>query len=74
MYLSMYASIHRVCVGEREREYMEGRHRETERVYSWKVSNKVNISVNTCKVFPLVHFVNANFQRQIYVPCITYIK
>jgi hypothetical protein len=48
-----------VCERERdrkqEREYMEGRDRETERVYSWKVSNKVNISVNIRKVFPLVH-------------------
>ena len=47
-----------VCV------YMEGR----ERVYSWKVSNKVHTNVNTCKVFPLIDFMNAYLQQQIYVP------
>jgi len=53
-----------VCV------YVHGREtdRERERVYSWKASNKVHTNVNTCEVFPLIHFMNAHLERQIYVP------
>jgi hypothetical protein len=54
----MHATMHGVCVHGGERE----------RVYSWKVSNKVHTNVNTCKVFPLIDFMNAYLQQQIYVP------